>query len=379
MSLLMEHILSDADVKRLLADRSAETRLVTANKLAGEFTSGRLGERERALAIEIFRIMVQDAELRVRLTLSEQLKQCADLPRDVARTLANDVEQVATPMLEFSTVLTDADLIEIIASLSRAKQRAIARRQLVSTAVSAALVDQGDATVAAELVANSGAQIEEHDLMKLVDVHGADEGVMRPLIDRSELPLSVAEKLVHQASEEMRRHLVERHNLSDVLAEQLARQSREKVTVGMLTPGTDDAEVERIVDHLRLNGRLTPSLLLRALCEGDLRFFEAAMAALAGIPWLNASRLIHEAGSRGLAALCRAAGLPDNLYPAFYAGLMVVKETEFDGADADRERRARRAIERMVTQVELIPEFGSGNLEYLLAKMADLPRSTASA
>src|SRR6185369_5445361 len=115
---------------------------------AGEFSSGRLGARERALAVEIFRIMVQDAELRVRLTLSEQLKQCADLPRDVARTLANDVEQVAMPVLEFSTVLTDADLIEIIDSLSRAKQRAIARRQAVSTAVSAALVDQGAAVVA---------------------------------------------------------------------------------------------------------------------------------------------------------------------------------------------------------------------------------------
>jgi len=378
MSLLMEHILSEADVKRLLTDRSAETRVVTAGKIAGEFSTGRLGPRERALAIEIFRIMVQDAELRVRLTLSEQLKQCTDLPRDVARTLANDVEQVALPMLEFTTVLTDADLIEIIACLSRAKQRVIARRAAVSAAVSAALVDQGDADVAAHLVANRGATIEEPDLLKLVETHGADEDVMRPLIDRSELPLPVAEKLVHRASEEMRRRLVERHNLSDVLAASLARQSREKVTVGMLTPGTDDAEVERIVDHLRANGRLTPSLMLRTLCEGDLRFFEAAMAALAGIPWLNASRLIHEAGSRGLAALCRAAGLPDNLYPAFHAGLMVVKETEFDGAEADRERRARRAIERMVTQVELIPEFGSGNLEYLLAKISDLPRSAAA-
>lgn len=378
MSLLMEHILSEADVTRLLTDRSAETRVVTAGKIAGEFTNGRLGARERAIAVEIFRIMVQDAELRVRLTLSEQLKYCADLPRDVARTLANDVEQVALPMLEYSTVLTDGDLIEIIASLSRAKQRAIARRALVSTAVSAALVDQGDAEVAAQLVANRGAEIEEHDLLKLVETHGADDAVMHSLIDRSELPLAVAEKLVHRASEEMRRRLVERHNLADWLAEQLARQSREKVTVGMLTPGIDDAEVEGIVDHLRANGRLTPSLLLRALCEGDLRFFEAAMAALAGIPWLNASRLIHDAGPRGLAALCRAAGMPDNLYPAFHAGLQVIRETDFDGADADRERRARRAIERMVTQVELIPEFGSGNLEYFLAKMADLPRSAAA-
>ena len=105
---------------------------------------------------------------------------------------------------------------------------------------------------------------------------------------------------------------------------------------------------------------------------------EAAMATLAGIPWLNAARLIHDAGQRGLAALCRAAGLPDQLYPAVAAALVVARETAHDAGEDDRERHARRSIERMVTQVELIPEFGNENLDYLLAKMQVLPPSPAA-
>ncbi|MCC6470252.1 MAG: DUF2336 domain-containing protein [Alphaproteobacteria bacterium] len=374
----MAGILTETDVARLLADRSPETRVATAEKIAGEFTQGGLSQRERTLAVEIFRLMMQDAETRVRQTLAQELKACPYLPHDLAKAMASDVEQVAVPVLQYSVVLTDADLIEIVTTLNRAKQQAVARRARVSAAVSAALVDHGDSDVAIELLRNTGATIEEPALMQLVQKHGTDDRVMQPLVDRSELPVTVAERLVTRVSEEMRRVLVLRHNMSDDLATSLTTRSRERVTVGLLKPGISDAEVQRIVTQLRAEGRLTPSLLLRMLCEGDLRFFEAAMATLAGIPWLNAARLIHDAGQRGLAALCRAAGLPDQLYPAVYAALAVARETAHDARDEDRERHARRSIERMVTQVELLPEFGVENLDYLLAKMSALPPSPAA-
>lgn len=378
MSSLMAGILTEADVARLLTDRSPETRISTAEKIAGEFTSGGLSQRERNLAVEIFRLMMQDAETRVRSALSQELKACPYLPHEIAALMANDVEQVALPVLQYSVVLTDADLIEIVQSLNRSKQRAIARRARVSAAVSAALVDHGDSEVVIELLRNTGATIEEPALVQVVQQHGENDQVMRPLVDRSELPLTVAERLVHRVSEEMRRVLVLRHKMSDDLASSLTRRTRERVTVGLLSPGITDAEVQRIVAQLRVEGRLTPSLLLRMLCEGDLRFFEAAMATLAGIPWLNAARLIHDAGQRGLSALCRAAGLPEQIFPAIHAALIVARETPHDARDDDRERQARRSIERMVTQVELIPEFGVENLDYLLGKMSVLPPSPAA-
>jgi uncharacterized protein (DUF2336 family) len=378
MSSLMAGILTESDVARLLSDRSPETRVATAEKIAGEFTSGGLSQRERTLAVEIFRLMMQDAEMRVRQALAQELKACPYLPHELAKAMASDVEQVAVPVLQYSAVLTDADLIEIVTTLNRAKQHAVARRARVSAAVSAALVDHGDSEVVIELLRNTGATIEEPALIQLVQKHGTDDKVMQPLVDRSELPVTVAERLVHRVSEEMRRVLVLRHNMSDDLATSLTRRTRERVTVGLLKPGITDVEVQRIVSQLRAEGRLTPSLLLRMLCEGDLRFFEAAMATLAGIPWLNAARLIHDAGQRGLAALCRAAGLPDQLYPAVFAALAVARETAHDARDDDRERHARRSIERMVTQVELLPEFGVENLDYLLAKMSALPPSPAA-
>ena len=76
-----------------------------------------LGDQEKRLAEEIFGIMCRDAEERVRGALSANLKDCSYLPHDVARTLADDVEAVSLPILRFSAVLTDEDIVEKLKGL----------------------------------------------------------------------------------------------------------------------------------------------------------------------------------------------------------------------------------------------------------------------
>src|SRR5687768_11864113 len=113
-SLLMAQLLTAADVQRLIANPSVEARAETAVKVAEAFELGALSDAERQLAEQIFRVMVQDAEVKVRESLSSHLKSSANLPHDIAVKMAKDVEQVALPVLEFSKVLSDADLIDIV-------------------------------------------------------------------------------------------------------------------------------------------------------------------------------------------------------------------------------------------------------------------------
>jgi hypothetical protein len=87
--------------------------------------------------------MVTDAEAKVRAALSRHLTTSSDLPRDVALSLARDVEEVSLPFLETSSVLNDADLIEIVRNAGVAKQLAVARRAHVSDELASAIVDHG--------------------------------------------------------------------------------------------------------------------------------------------------------------------------------------------------------------------------------------------
>ncbi len=368
---MTEHSLSQQDVIKLLSDPSPEYRAVTAEKIAKQFSG--LGANERKLAEEIFRLMVKDAELRVREALAANLKESPDVPHDIAIALARDVDSVSLPILQFSDVLTDEDLVEIVSSQSESKQTVIAKRTNVSSSVSTALVNSGSEKVVETLVGNTGADINEKSLQKVIDKFGAVEAMQEKLVHRNKLPITVSERLVTMVSEKMQQHILANHELRPEIAAGLIVQSRERATIGLST-SSDEGEIEKLVRQLHKYGRLTPSIILRAICMGDILFFEAGLAQLTGLPLVNVRMLIHDSGNLGFKSLYEKAGLPGPFFPAMRAAIDVSTETKLDGEANDRERHSRRMIERILTQYgDLGVTFENDDLEYLLTKMNQLP------
>lgn len=236
-----------------------------------------------------------------------------------------------------------------------------------------ALVEEGDAEVAATLAGNAGAALSDESLLKMVDRFGDDASVQDPLVHRAHLPVTVAERLVHRVSEQLKDHILRHHELPGDMAADLVLQSRERATITLSSESTED-QVEALVRQMAENGRLTPSIILRAICMGDLKFFEYALSVRAGLPVVNTRQLIHDSGPLGLKGLHEKAGLPNGFYPAMRAAVDVVHETDFDGRENDRERYSRRVLERVLTQYgDLGVEFEHGDLEYLMAKMGQMP------
>ncbi len=199
------------------------------------------------------------------------------------------------------------------------------------------------------------------------------------MVDRSKLPVTVAERLVTLVSENLKEKLAQNQELPASLATDLILQSRERATINLSSEHGDD-DLEKLVRHMRKQGRLTPSIIVRALCMGDLSFFEASMAELVNLPLVNVRQLIHDSGKLGLKAIYEKTGLPESLFTAVRAAVDVATEMEYDGEPNDRERYSRRMIERILTQYgDLGVEFEADDLEYLLSKMRELPPDTMDA
>ena len=369
----MRATLSKTEVESLLVDPSPANRERAAAKIATDYAGEVLSGQERQLAEEIFRLMVQDAEVRVRQALSFNLKDFPGLSHEIAVVLASDIEAVSIPMLRSSSVLTDGDLIEIVRTQGTAKQTAVAQRAGVSEAVSDALIETRSEQVVSTLVGNVGAKISEDAMHKVLDEFGESDQINGPLALRGRLPVVIAERLVHLVSETLREHLVTHHELSAEVASDLILQARERATVGLLSSTSDAMDVSRLIEQLHASGRLTPTIILRALCVGDITFFEASIARMAGVALPSARQLIHDSGGLGLDAITKRAGMPEALYPVFRAAVDVAAETHYDGGENDRARFSRRMIERVLTQIE-DPNSGMGteDAEYLLAKLAQI-------
>ena len=313
--------------------------------------------------------MVRDAEVRVREALTQNLKDNPAIPHDVAVALAQDVDSVALPMIEVSAALTDADLLEIIQSQSGSKQTAVARRPSVSHQICEALVDTGNETAVATMVANPGAGLTEGTLNRVIERYDASDGVKAALVARPKLPIAIAERLVTLVSDHLKDEIARRHSLNSELAIDLVLAARERAVLTLSTDGAED-ELEKMTRQMHMHGRLTASIVLRALCMGDLAFFEAALARLANLPVVNARKLIYDPGKRGLEAVYRRAQLPMNHLPIARAAVAIAADLHYDGESDDRERFKRRMIERMLTQYDFLGEdFDPDDIEYLLAKL----------
>ncbi len=366
--------LSQADVVRLLADPSPEVRAEVAVKVAGELDSSHLTEKELLLAQDLARVMARDVVVAVRAALSEGLRRATRVPHDVALRLASDVEAVALPILTDSIVLTDDDLVAIIRQGSAIKQGAIAGRPEVSEPVADTLIAVAPERAVTVLLGNAGALVGAQGLGVAIDRFGDSSAVTETMARREQLPVAVAERLVALVSDQLREYLVSHHALSPSVATDIVLQSRER-TILNLAIGSDGNELGRLVAQMHQHGRLTPTLVLRSLCMGDLAFFEAVLAVMANVPVVNTRILINDAGGTGLAELWQRAALPPRLLPAVRTAMEVLHGTTLDGGEHDIKRYRARVVARILTQFD---DFGADDLDYLVDKLGGAVTATAA-
>jgi uncharacterized protein (DUF2336 family) len=365
----MRATLTQDDIRRLVRGASPEERANAAQKVCRRIDGENLRPADRALAEEILTILAEDAAELVRRTLAVTLRNSPNLPREVALRLAEDVDAVAVPILRNSPALTDADLLELVELASVQKQVAIAGRPRLGEALTERVLACCDRAAAETVAANEGAAFSDRAYDIAMERYRDDEGVKRALVDRERLPVHIAERLVTLVAGELFDRLVNRHELPPQLAIEIASGARERATLDLVEQAEHSTDLERFVQQLHLNGRLTPSLVIRAACLGNVAFAEWALAELSGIPRSKAWLMIHDAGSLGLKSIFERAGLPGGMFTAFRLAVSVYHQTRLDGGPGDRLRFRQRMLERVLTQFQGFPR---PDLDYLLEKLDSL-------
>ena len=368
--------LTDEDIRTLVKGATPDERAFAARKICRRLDAAVLSEEDRAHAQEILRVMAHDAAEMVREALSVTLKSSPLVPRDVAVRLAQDVERICMPILGASPAFTDADLVEIVRIGGPLRQVAVARRPQVSKTVTRAIVELGEEGAVEAACANDNADFAEETLGAAVARFERSERVLAAVAYRDALPLAVTEKLVSLVSDQVRDHLLNRHEISAELALDIALGAQERATVDLVDQAGRTSDVKAFVGHLRENGRLTASLLLRALAQGHMTFLEWGLAELASVPHHRTWLMIHDAGPLGLKAIYDRAGMPARLYGAFRAGVDTYHSMEFDGGARDRERFQERMLQRFLTQVDVA---NREDCDYLLDKMDRLSADARAA
>lgn len=353
-------VLTPMDVDRLLHNDSPESRAIVLNKIAKNYNEEGLKSREREVAEQIFRLLMRDVALHVRESLAERIKGNATVPRDIILHLANDVETVAIPILATSSVLSDADLVSIVEqSPHKGKLVAISQRETVSTRVSDALVETRYAEVMTSLLSNDGAIISERALEKIAEDFRGQSDVMEVLSRKPQLPLAVVERIIAQVGEQVAARLREKYKINEIDLKKSTAEVREDFMLRLMNHDMSQEEIESLVLQMSSEERLTHSIVMTALCRGQLLFFTIAIAHFSNISVANAMRLFEDRGEHGFNRLYDKSGLPESMRDAIRLLLRAVQEMSADKALPGSVLYANRLAERVVASA------GTQSIEYL--------------
>jgi uncharacterized protein (DUF2336 family) len=272
--------------------------------------------QERALITDILEKLIREVSREIRRKLTMKLADAPGTPRELAVLLANDEIDIASPMLLRSTVLQDADLIEIVRNRSTQHLLAIAMRRDLSTAVADALVESGEKDVIRTLLENQDAHISRATMAYLVEQSKLVDEFQEPLVRRRDLPPDLAKRMCLWVSAAIRQSLVERFDIDvdtlDDNLEPIAREESERPT----EPDPDAAGA--LAQALGEGRKLTPRLLMQTLRRGEVPLFEAMLAEMAGLRPVLIRRLCYEPGGQGLAVLARGIGLSREEFASIY-------------------------------------------------------------
>jgi uncharacterized protein (DUF2336 family) len=324
---------------------NAEERASGAAALAGAYLRSGMADDDRCEAETALIALIDDPSPRVRRAIAEEVASSARAPRNLVLGLVADQSDVAALVLAHSPVLTEADLVDAAAIGDALAQKAIALRPHLPAGVCAALAEVGCEEALVTLAGNRTADIPEFSLERMVERAGDCGALREALLARADLPAGLRQTIAARVSDALADFVSGCGWLTPERSARLARESTERVAVA-LAAGGEESDAPAIVEVLRAHGRLTPGLMLRSLLSGEPALAEAAFVLLSDLPANRVAALLRDRRGAGLKALCRKAGLPNSLQPAFAAAVAALNARGFDKGGCGRgiDRSLLRAV-----------------------------------
>ncbi len=167
------------------------------------YVSDRCDDEQVAQYDEVLCQLAELVEVEARTHVAKLLAPLERAPGNVVVRLANDAIEVAAPLLEFSNVLSDDDLIDIITNRSEAHRMAIAGRSSVPERVGEALARHGERSSVVRLVRNANAELGQATLERLVARASNDTELARDLRGRTDIDWKSLRGEIHEAGDKV--------------------------------------------------------------------------------------------------------------------------------------------------------------------------------
>ncbi|MGE4251091.1 MAG: DUF2336 domain-containing protein [Parvibaculaceae bacterium] len=252
-------------------------------------TEGSLPQ-ERALANDTLLRLIPRMPLKSLRHLAERVCLMEAPSQMLVRRLINDLRiEVSGPLLEHAMTVDDSDLIAVAHGRNPAKLKLIARRRIISPALSEALIQSNDIETLVNLVRNQGASFSIESMWHLTRFAAAHPVLQAPLVTRADTPSPIAFQLFWRLPSELRRYVLSRFLTDSETITRILTMNRE-----------NDGGSDRRQADLSLLAQLADAASEEA---GEI------YARLTHVSVETGTRIAEDAGGEALTVALKAVGL----------------------------------------------------------------------
>ncbi len=315
----------------LLSDDVDEAvRMELAHKIGRLVPGLEKGETERLmeLALAVLDVLARDSLPKVRAIIAEELKRSPTAPLEIIRTLARDVEEiVSAPILEYSPLLSDGDLLDIISGgAGGGALNAIARRKTLSESITEAVYITGDTSAVATMLDNANAMITERILDRIADESREKKEWRSPLVNREDLQLSTIRRIASFVNAALIETLIDRHGIKKDFADELRLAVRHRIDKETFEDkAAEGASGEERAKALFSTGVLNEDIIRSAAKDNDGPFILHALMLVSGLPEKTVRKIMDSGSGKAVVSLAWKSGLNMETAEALQAGICRVQ------------------------------------------------------
>jgi uncharacterized protein (DUF2336 family) len=311
------------DVKN---DMSSESRRALLREVTDVFAAhGDPDAAKIAKLDEVLSEVVADFSREVRAELAAKIGPSKVALGGTAERLALDDIDIARPILEHSSALSETQLLTVISQKTQEHLLAVTHRKDISEKVSHALVEKGDDRVVVSLLANSTARIGQRTYEAVTELAQNRPALYAPLVRRADVPLEFLNDVYLEVETNLRQEILARYeSVSPQELDAALQRSRAKISKAHRRPALEAAKVKARVEELRKQNELAPPLLIRLMREGEQSraVFIAVFALLADVEDGLTAKVVTGGDIDALALLCRAADFERAIFVSLAVALV---------------------------------------------------------
>ncbi len=348
----------------------SEARQVLARQLVSLIADTDTPLIERDQVVPVLMKLAVDNDRTVRVALVDELSSVENLNQDLIFAVIADEDAIALPFLATTPSLNSWHMQAILRVGDEARQKTVASRHDISPDAISFIVRAGSAAAAATLLGNSKVKLTPPDLHLIYTRLGQSGEVVDHLLTRVDLPLDIRIMQAKRAAVRMRQMMAERGWMPANDANDLVADAEESAVLQVLKQSTS-AERSFAMQFLASQNMLTPSLILRAACLGEMDVVASALGHLSGQQAERVTGLIMMKGAAGVKSMLNRSMLPTGCHAIISCACEVAAQANEEDVRLDADGFGRRLLEVLMLQFGALGVRDQAKLMEYVGRFAD--------